>query len=1086
LRLLCDASVRATSLAPLTLLRRDPAVSTALRLQFCRKFGVNDGVALPESAAAAAGSAAARSRVAELVARVLAVDAASVPLHSPLRQLGVDSFLVTELTDSLSDEFNVKLPISFLFSHTTVAAVAAYLGEHGTASLDADDDSSFHSTRDRADHVASATAVIGVACCLPSTPVADGSCSMSVSELGDLLAAGTDCIGPSPTSRKQIYQSPGGFVGDAERFDAEFFGIAPREACELDPQQRLLLSLCWRCFEDAGVVPSSLRGSRTGVFVGIWSHDYERLMVGGAPSPYIATGNSGSVAAGRLSYTFGLVGPSIAVDTACSSSLVALHLAQQSLLSGECDYAVVAGVNLLLDESVTRNLASASMLSPDSRCKTFDVSADGYVRSEGAVVLLLQRHADAMRSSADVRALVRGTAVNHDGRSASLTAPSGVAQEAVIRAALARAGVAADDIDVVEAHGTGTRLGDPIELDALASVFNSGTRRAPLVVGSIKASIGHTEACAGLAGLVKLLDCFVRERIPRQLHFSSLNPLVAGIADVPIVIPTAPRPWPRRAGHSRLAGLSSFGFGGTNAHVVLEEPPLALPSSNSLRSTLDSAGYIFVVSARSRETLSICLAAAIERVRTLTDDELCDVCVSSVRTREHFAARVAFVVDSASALRERLQHAIEHVPDAALVHTPPHAVVFVCAPFRVDVAQVASLRRLYPTFDATFRSCMSACAALGVSIDTKQADGSNAVLLCAATLFATHSLLVDWNIVPTAVAGVNFGEIIALSIAGSIALHQAFRLCLQLQARAMDGVAMDVVCSEDALGDLLRATPSACVVIRYSDARVLVGVPKADVSQFVSHSVASGASVQVSDAPLCEPGALQASDGAAAWGEVLHGYRAAPTHVVSSASDVRALFGALPAGSLLIDPSHGGTVAAVARRSASFSGRICASTHRALDLVHDAFAAGVDVNWSRVFDHYCHAPLPHYPLTARRHWFVDAAEPPANSFHLSPSGADAFDGVISLASLPYLADHIVMDTVVFPFTGYVEIVLECLQLKFRGAVDCFVLTDFVVNKLMPVTADVRFAVALDVHACTAKLTVGGVDAASCGYSLKVK
>jgi acyl transferase domain-containing protein len=372
----------------------------------------------------------------------------------------------------------------------------------------------------------------------------------------------------------KTYSRWGGFLSQIDGFDASFFGIAPREARGMDPQQRILLEVTWEALENAGIPTAKLAGTETGVFLGFCLSDYaQKQLYASDPSgidAYSGTGSVGSVAAGRLSYFLGLQGPSMAVDTACSSSLVSVHLACQSLRAGECDVALAGGVNLLLSPNLTVYFAKLTALAPDGRCKAFDAAANGYVRGEGCGMLVLKPLEKAMADGDNVLAVIRGSAVNQDGRSNGLTAPSGLAQERVIRSALRQGGVEARAIEYVEAHGTGTPLGDPIEIGALAAALCKG--RPPtnkLFVGSVKTNIGHLEGAAGVASLIKVVLALRHREIPPQLHLKEKSPYIPW-QDLPIEVPTAPLPW---TGAGRLAGVSSFGFSGTNAHIVLQEAP---------------------------------------------------------------------------------------------------------------------------------------------------------------------------------------------------------------------------------------------------------------------------------------------------------------------------------------------------------------------------------------------------------------------------------------------------------------------------------------------------------------------------------
>ncbi|WP_048876429.1 type I polyketide synthase, partial [Saccharomonospora saliphila] len=416
----------------------------------------------------------------------------------------------------------------------------------------------------------------------------------SVEEFWSLLSSGGDAVTEVPGSRWEVrdwYREGepvpghsttkwGGFVRDVAAFDARFFGIPAEEAALMDPQQRLLLTTTHRALEDAGLPPERLAGTRCGVFVGVTNNDYRALLVRDQveSGAYTGTGTAPSIASGRLSYLFDLAGPSLTVDTACSSSLVAVHHARESLRRGECDTAIVAGVNLMLDPDTTVALSQAGMMSPSGRCHAFDHRADGYVRGEGCGVVVLRRESDALARHDRVRAVVAGSAVNQDGHSSTLTAPNGLAQQAVLREALDAAGLAPEQVGHVEAHGTGTSLGDPIEMSGIAEVYGRGDTARPLWVGSVKTNIGHLESAAGIAGLIKSVLALEHRTIPASLHVEQLNPLIS-LDGTRCRVATRNQPWPAgQDGRAHAAAVSSFGFSGTNAHVVLTPPGSEAPS----------------------------------------------------------------------------------------------------------------------------------------------------------------------------------------------------------------------------------------------------------------------------------------------------------------------------------------------------------------------------------------------------------------------------------------------------------------------------------------------------------------------------
>lgn len=457
---------------------------------------------------------------------------------------------------------------------------------------------------------------------------------------------------PDPDKSGKMYTRHGGFLKTVDTFDADFFGITPRELARIDPQQRLLLEVAWEALEHAGIAPESLFGSATGVFVGISSFDYATLQLGlhnaGSIDAYVGTGIALSAANGRLSYLLGLNGPSMAIDTACSSSLVALHLACQSLRNRECGMALAGGVNLILIPELTINFCKARMLAPDGRCKTFDAAADGYVRGEGCGVVVLKRLSDAEADGDTVLAIIRGSAVNQDGSSGGLTVPSGPSQEAVILGALENSRMLPGQVSYVEAHGTGTALGDPIEARSMGKVFGGRSCEHPLLVGSVKTNFGHLEAASGMAGLLKVVLSLIHRKIPAHLHFRNPSPHISW-NEMPIEVPTELLDWPSVDG-PRIAGVSSFGFSGTNAHIVIEEAP---PQKRLVNYGAQAVPGLLTLSAKSDEALEEMVRRYIKYLDAHPDFAIGDICYTANTGRSHFSHRLAICAFSTSELLDK-------------------------------------------------------------------------------------------------------------------------------------------------------------------------------------------------------------------------------------------------------------------------------------------------------------------------------------------------------------------------------------------------------------------------------------------------
>ena len=598
-----------------------------------------------------------------------------------------------------------------------------------------------------------------------------------------------------PTTPGKMNTRWGGFLEQVDQFDASFFGISPREATRMDPQQRLLLEVAWEALEDAGQMTERLAGSQTGVFVGIHSHssDYCWLQFTDPADVdlYTGTGTAHNVITGRLSYLFDLRGPSVAVDTACSSSLVAVHLACQSLRTGECRMALAGGVNLMLSPLFTIAASRMNMMAPDGRCKTFDARADGFVRGEGCGIVVFKRLTDAMADGDNILAVVRGSAMNQDGHTNGLTAPNGLAQQAVIRQALDNAGVSPSQITYVEAHGTGTALGDPIEVEALANVVGQPRPSGPpCVLGSVKTNIGHLEGAAGIAGLIKVVLALQHEAIPRQLHFTELNPHIS-LEHTPFVISASELPWQRSATR-RYAGVSSFGWSGTNAHVIVEEAPTpSLYDHDAEEASARSQTYLLPLSARDPEALRS-VARACQEFLVETRLPLNNVCYTASMLRTHHEYRLALVGDSQEVLVEHLEAFVqgedcsESVANREIA-TSQRGLVFV---FPGQGSQWFAMGRELLQHVPVFRQAIEQCDALlsrhaswSLMEELQREEVESRIdetEIAQPALFAVQVGLAavwqSWGIVPAAVVGHSMGEIAAAHVAGALSLEDAMRI----------------------------------------------------------------------------------------------------------------------------------------------------------------------------------------------------------------------------------------------------------------------------------------------------------------------
>ncbi|WP_159073754.1 type I polyketide synthase, partial [Streptomyces sp. RTd22] len=734
---------------------------------------------------------------------------AEVDAGRAFKDLGFDSLTAVELRNRLTTATAVQLPATLIFDHPNPAALADHLRTRVLGAVVEQTASPVRKTTTFVDD--DPVVIVGMGCRYPGG-------ATSPQALWDLVDSAGDGFSPLPADRGWDVRtlvdttgvSGGGFVQDVARFDAELFGISPREALAMDPQQRLLLETSWEALERAGISPLSLRGSATGVFAGVSANGYG----GNVHEPeeetegYLLTGSTPSVASGRLAYSLGLEGPAVSVDTACSSALVALHLAGQALRAGECDLALAGGATVMATPGIFLEFSRQGGLAGDGRCKSFAETADGTGWAEGAGVLVLERLSDARRLGHPVLAVVRGSAVNQDGASNGLTAPNGPSQQRVIRQALAAARISPSDVDAVEAHGTGTTLGDPIEAQALLATYGQGRDGAePLWLGSVKSNIGHSQAAAGAAGLIKMVMALREQRLPRTLHADEPSSHVDwGSGAVELL--TEARAWPRGE-RPRRAGVSSFGISGTNAHVIIEEAeeaPAIEPAMGGERPTAEPAVVPWVLSGRTAEALRA-QAGQLAAFLDEQDSAPADIGWSLAATRAVLDHRAVVLGADFATL---------HSGVAALADGDASVVSGVAAEGRTawmftgQGSQRPGMgRELYGQFPVFARTLDEACGHLdaelaggpGFEHSLREvlfaAEGSAEAALLEGTgyaqsaLFAVQVALVEllrsWGVVPDVVLGHSVGEFVAAYVAGVFELGDAARLVAG-RARLMQGL----------------------------------------------------------------------------------------------------------------------------------------------------------------------------------------------------------------------------------------------------------------------------------------------------------
>lgn len=914
-------------------------------------------------------------------------------------------------------------------------------------------------------------AVIGMACRFPGK--AD-----SVDQYWQMLQDEVDAVSPIPNQRwdHSSFYDPSGetpgttyvneaaFLEQVDSFDAEFFSIPPREANSLDPQQRLLLELAYETLQDSGIASQRLKNSRTGVFIGIGQQDYLHLLRESADTAgaelYTGTGNGFCFASGRLSYHLGLQGPSFSIDTACSSSLVALHQACLSLRAQECELALAAGVQLMLSPSAFILMSTSKALAKDGRCKSFAASADGYGRGEGAGMVALKRLSDAQRDGDRVLAVIRGSAVDHDGRSSGLTVPNGRAQQVLLRQLLKTANTQADELSYIETHGTGTSLGDPIEYNALAELLRSQSK-APLLLGSVKTNIGHLEAAAGIAGLIKLILAIRKNKIPASLHFDQPNPAIPW-QDYPIKVASQASAWPQ-PDKPRVGLVSSFGLSGTNAQVMVAEASEINPTAPF------EGSYIFKLSAKSEPALRDWLQQHLNKLADIQPESLADFCFSANISRDDFPLRIAAVVDDVAELQSFLQTSLAQSQWQSLDKTNAAPVFLFAGQGSVKADAGLALYNTQPVFKAALAACDEALTKQGRLKATELLYGEQSETLLKQTeheqvaLFALQYALakmwLSWGVKPAMLLGHSVGEYAAACIAGVFDLDAALQLlCCRgrlMQALPENGAMVAVYAGQEQVQALLQGMTSKLAIAAVNaEEQVVVSGDGEAMQDFIEHAQSKGLITK----------ALPVNRGfhSPQVDQILSEFKACLSRIgfnkpqfrfistLTGQPEVEALINvdywlqharqpvlfnqALTAarqlgGNFFIELGARPILTALAQQTSvtafcSLDSK-CSDWHASQQVVADLYRSGYQFDWSAFYQGRRRAltGLPNYPWQRQRYWFTPAAKAvigPDSSLHpmlqqsiKSPLWTgDLYQGRISCRQLPFLLDHKVFNQVV--------------------------------------------------------------------------
>ncbi len=993
------------------------------------------------------------------------------------QDIGFDSLSAVELRNRLNLATGLRLPATLIFDYPSPAALADHLDTE-LLGVKADAGTTIAPARAASDEP---IAIVGMACRYPGG-VRDPD------DLWRLVTSGTDAISGFPTGRGwdvenlydpdpartgKSYTREGGFLHDADHFDPGFFGISPREALAIDPQQRLLLETTWEAFERAGLDLTALRGSRTGVFTGIMYGDYGSRLARRSPKEfegYLATGSSGSVASGRVSYMFGFEGPAVTIDTACSSSLVAMHLAAQALRNGECELALAGGATVMATPSTFVEFSRQRGLSPDGRCKSFAGAADGVAWAEGTGVLLLERLSDAEANGHQILAVIRGSAINQDGASNGLTAPNGPSQQRVIRAALANAGLSTADVDAVEAHGTGTTLGDPIEAQALIATYGADRDPAqPLWLGSIKSNIGHTQAAAGVAGVIKMVQAMRHGVLPRTLHVDEPSPHIDW-SDETVALLTESRPWPE-TDHARRAAVSSFGISGTNAHVILEAPrAVDAPASAD-------AVVPWVLSAKTEAALRTRAEQLRDHVAAHPDLDPVQVARTLATGRPHFEHRAAVVGRD---IEDFVSHLDALTPGVA---RRSGKVAFLYSGQGTQHPGMG--RELYDAFPVFAYAFDEACEHLDAHLDrplkpivfagpgTHEAELLDQTLYTQPALFAyqtaLYHLLAHWGITPDYLLGHSLGELTAAHTGGTLSLPDA-ALLVTTRARLMNDTPDGAMAAINATVEEITLTDGVTIAAANGPtSTVISGVPD-EVAAITRHWADQGRKTTTlkTSRAFHSPLMNGAADALTATARTIT-HHSPHTPVISNltgepATHTAEYWAEQVLGTVsfqegiahlrqndvttYIEIGPDGTLTTLAASEADHAALV-ALQHPKQDQVETlvagvagAHTAGTALDWDTLLPAVGRtAPvleLPTYPFQRDRYWLdtpsattdlgsagLDTtAHPLLGAAAELPDGGHLLTGRISLDTHPWLADHTIHGAVVLPGTAHLELALH--------------------------------------------------------------